>query len=153
MPAFICPRCARRERGSERHSGHQARGCTKCGFGFMFELLEDYYAGPNTALVVCDKQRRIIAAGHAATAVTGFREGDLIGHEVVSRLGMGNFPNGDPATTALEWGVRQLEVPCTFRPSGLERDQPATADFFPAYDDDGGLLLALTPKTVVADGS
>jgi hypothetical protein len=23
----------------------------------------------------------------------------------------------------------------------------ATADFFPAYDDDGGLLVALTPKS------
>ncbi|MCC6833091.1 MAG: PAS domain-containing protein [Thermoleophilia bacterium] len=147
MPAFICPRCARRERASDRHDGHQARGCAKCGFGFMFELLEDYYAGPNTALVVCDQNRRIIAAGHAATAVTGYQERDLIGHEVVSRLGMGNFPNADPAATALEWGVRQLDVACTFRPAGLTKDQPAVADFFPAYDDDGGLLVALTPRT------
>ena len=28
--------------------------------------------------------------------------------------------------------------------SGFEKD--VTADFFPAYDDDGGLLLALTPR-------
>lgn len=97
--------------------------------------------------MVCDQNRRIIAAGHAATAVTGYQERDLIGHEIVSRLGMGGFPNGDPAATALEWGVRQLEVSCTFRPAGLRTDQPAVADFFPAYDDDGGLLVALTPKT------
>ena len=25
-------------------------------------------------------------------------------------------------------------------------DRPVTADVFPAYDDDGGLLVALTPK-------
>ncbi|MFN8110465.1 MAG: hypothetical protein U0Y82_11570 [Thermoleophilia bacterium] len=147
MPVFICPACARRERASERLSRHQPRGCARCGFGFMFELLEDYYAGPNTALIVCDKERRIIAAGHSATAVTGYREGDLIGHEVVGRLRMGNFPKGDPASTSLEWGVRQLDVPCTFRPAGLEDDQPATADFFPAYDDDGGLLVAITPRS------
>ena len=24
--------------------------------------------------------------------------------------------------------------------------KPITADFFPAYDDDGGLLVALTPR-------
>lgn len=125
---------------------HQPRGCGKCGFGFLFELLEDYYAGPNTALLVCDRDRRIIAAGHCATAVTGYREGDLIGQDVVQRLGMGGFPNGDPAATALEWGVRQMGVDCTFRPSGLGEDRPATADFFPAYDDDGGLLVALTPR-------
>lgn len=124
----------------------QPRGCGRCGFGFLFELLEDYYVGPRTALIVCDQERRIIAAGHAATAITGFQERDLLGQEVVSRLGMKGFPNGDPAATALEWGVRQLEVDCTFRPNGIDEDRPASADFFPAYDDDGGLLVALTPK-------
>ncbi|MCW2971213.1 MAG: putative sensor protein, partial [Solirubrobacterales bacterium] len=46
--------------------------------------------------------------------------------------------------TVLEWGVRALEVPVTV--SG-ERDVEASAkaDLFPAYDDDGGLLLVLTP--------
>jgi hypothetical protein len=96
--------------------------------------------------VVCDQQRRILAAGHAAFAVTGYDEGELIGHEVVERLGLGGFPDGDPAAKSLEWGVRVLGVECTFRPNGLDRDRPATADFFPAYDDDGGLLVALTPK-------
>ncbi len=48
--------------------------------------------------------------------------------------------------TSLEWGVRMLNVACTFRPNGASGDLPATVDFFPAYDDDGGLLVALTPK-------
>jgi hypothetical protein len=146
MPFFLCPRCAYRERGSERHVRHQPRGCSRCGFGFVFELLEDYYASPKTALLVCDQERRILAAGHAAFAVTGYSESELIGHEVVERLGLGGFPNGDPAATSLEWGVRVLGVDCTFRPNGVDRDRPATADFFPAYDEDGGLLVALTPK-------
>jgi hypothetical protein len=146
MPAFICPKCARREQSSDRHVAHQPKGCSKCGFGFMFELLEDYYAGPMTALIVCDRERRIIAAAYGAQPVTGFTEKDLLGHEVIARLRMGNFPKGDPAATSLEWGVRVLDVSCTYRPAGLDTDKPATADFFPAYDDDGGLLLALTPK-------
>ena len=49
-----------------------------------------------------------------------------------------------PVATVLEWGVRALEVPVSV--SG-ERDAAASAkaDLFPAYDDDGGLLLVLTP--------
>lgn len=125
---------------------HQPRGCSRCGFGFAFELLEDYYAGPKTALIVCDQQRRVLAGGHASYAVTGYTEDDLIGREVLERLHMRGFPDGDPASKALEWGVRVLDVDCTFRPNGINEDRAATADFFPAYDEDGGLLVALTPR-------
>lgn len=146
MPVFICPRCARRERASERHTVHQPRGCGSCGFGFLFELMDDYYAAPNTALIVCDQRKRIIAAGHAATAVTGYHERDMIGMDVSERLGLGGYAGADPVETAREWGVRQTEVACTFRPAGLEGARAARLDVFPAYDDDGGLLLALTPS-------
>ncbi len=56
-----------------------------------------------------------------------------------------SFSNGDdPLGTVLEWGVRALEVPVSV---AGERDVAAgaKADIFPAYDDDGGLLLVLTP--------
>jgi hypothetical protein len=45
----------------------------------------------------------------------------------------------------LEWGVRALEVPVQV---AGDRDVVASAkaDMFPAYDDDGGLLLVLTPE-------
>ena len=44
-----------------------------------------------------------------------------------------------------EWGVRKLGQQLEIRTSaGLAKD--VTADFFPAYDDDGGLLVALTPR-------
>jgi hypothetical protein len=146
MPYFICPACAFRESGSERTVRHQPRGCSRCGFGFVFELLEDYYPSPRTALVVCDQERRILAAGHGSFAVTGYRERELIGEELVEKLGLG-WPGGeDPAAKSIEWGVRVLGVDCTFRPNGLDQDRPAVADFFPAYDEDGGLLLALTPR-------
>jgi hypothetical protein len=55
------------------------------------------------------------------------------------------FSNGDaPVDTVLEWGVRALGKPVSV---AGERDvvASATADLFPAYDDDGGLLLVLTP--------
>ena len=64
----------------------------------------------------------------------------------MERLGLAGFPDGDPAARSLEWGVRVLGVPCTYRFSGADEALPATADFFPAYDDDGGLLVAITPQ-------
>ena len=73
MPVFICPGCGRRISG-DRHQGHQPRGCASCGFGFLFELLDDYYPSPKTALVVCDNDRKILAAGLASSAITGFQE-------------------------------------------------------------------------------
>ena len=144
MPIFICPGCGRRSAG-DRHQGHQPRGCASCGFGFLYELLDDYYPSPKTALIVCGADRKVLAAGHAATAVTGFREKDLLGHDVVERLSL-RFADGDPAERSLEWGVRVMGVDCTFQPSGVDAPRSATADFFPAYDDDGGLMVALTPK-------
>lgn len=144
MPIFICPGCGRRSAG-DRHHGHQPRGCSNCGFGFLFELLDDYYPSPKTALVVCGSDRRVLAAGLATQAVTGYREADLLGHEVVERLGM-IFAGDDPVARSLEWGVRVMAAECTFRPNGLNADRGAIADVFPAYDDDGGLLVAVTPK-------
>lgn len=144
MPVFICPGCGRRF-GGDRHQGHQPRGCAACGFGFLFELLDDYYPSPKTALVVCDADTKILAAGHAASAVTGYQEKDLLGHPLADRLAL-TFDDGDPAHRSLEWGVRVMGVDCTFRPNGVSDQRPATVDFFPAYDDDGGLLVAITPK-------
>lgn len=50
-----------------------------------------------------------------------------------------------PIARTMEWGVRSLGVPCTFQPNGLPEARRATLDVFPAYDDDGGFLVALTP--------
>jgi PAS domain-containing protein len=146
MPAFICPKCGHRESSSGRHVGHQPRGCSKCGFGFLFELLEDYYASPTTGLIACDQDRRILVAGRATAAITGYSEEELLGREVMERLGITGYAGDDPAARTLEWGVRVLALECSFQPKGASRRQKAVADFFPAYDDDGGLLLALTPR-------
>jgi hypothetical protein len=56
------------------------------------------------------------------------------------------FDSGDDhVATALEWGVRVLDKPVVVHAEG-DRPEAAKADIFPAYDDDGGLLLVLTPQ-------
>ena len=51
----------------------------------------------------------------------------------------------DHVGTVLEWGVRVLGKQVTVNAEG-DIPAKATADLFPAYDDDGGLLLVLTPS-------
>ena len=49
------------------------------------------------------------------------------------------------AAVALEWGVRRLGEKLQLRTrAGIAKT--VTVDFFPAYDDDGGLLVALAPR-------
>ena len=147
MPFFICPNCKRRVVDEDRRDGltHQPVGCGSCGFGFLFELLEDYYPGPSTGLVVCDRQLRIIAAGRGVFELTGYPERDLLGHELHEGFGLASTDGDDPAGVALEWGVRRLGQRLSLRTrSGTTVE--VVGDFFPAYDEDGGLLLALTPR-------
>ena len=65
MPFFICPNCKNRSLDHDGRQGllQQAVSCERCGFGFLFELLEDYYPGPNAGLVACDRDRRVLAVG------------------------------------------------------------------------------------------
>jgi PAS domain-containing protein len=149
MPYFICPNCKQR---SIDHDGLQEIdnvpvACERCGFGFLFELMDDYYPAPNTGFVVCDGQGRILAAGRGVFELAGYREQDLLGGDVVDRLGLKGW-NGDqsPAAIALEWGVRRLGEKLQLQ-TRAGQTKAVTADFFPAYDDDGGLLVALTPRS------
>lgn len=148
MPYFICPNCGNRELSGERTAGFSTRpkGCSKCGFGFLFELLDDYYPAPGTGFVVCDQDRRILAAGQGVFELTGYREQELLGRDVTEAFSI-QTRNGDanPAEVAVEWGVRQLGKKISVKTrSGVTKE--ITADYFPAYDEDGGLLVALIPK-------
>jgi hypothetical protein len=148
VPYFICPNCKQR---SVDHDGLQELdsvpvACERCGFGFLFELMDDYYPAPNAGFVVCDANARILASGRGVFELTGYSEGELLGSDVVERLGLTGFdPDRNPAKLALEWGVRRLGEKLRLRTrAGNEKD--VTADFFPAYDTDGGLLVALNPR-------
>ena len=56
------------------------------------------------------------------------------------------FEGGDDhVATALEWGVRVLNKKVEVNAEG-DLPAQAMADLFPGYDDDGGLLVVLTPK-------
>jgi predicted RNA-binding Zn-ribbon protein involved in translation (DUF1610 family) len=144
---FICPNCGNRTTATDRTAGFraQAKACTKCGFGFLFELLDDYYPAPNAAFFVCDRQGRLIGLGRGSTELTGLTEERVIGRPVNDVLGL-RFESGDDhVATALEWGVRVLDKPVQVNAEG-DLPAQAVADLFPAYDDDGGLLVVLTPK-------
>ena len=144
MPFFICPNCRRRSVDLDGREGFttQAVQCRSCGFGFLFELMEDYFPAPGTGFVVCDRDARILAAGRGVFELTGYRDADLIGRNVADALGLSD---ASPVETVREWGVRKMGQQLVIRTSaGISKD--VTADFFPAYDDDGGLLVALTPR-------
>ena len=148
MPYFICPNCRQRSLDHDRLDGLTGRppACASCGFGFLFELMDDYYPGPSTGFVATDRNRRVIAAGRGVFELTGYRESDLIGRDVVEALGLGGFEEErNPVRLALEWGVRRLGERLELR-TRAGRAKAVVADFFPAYDDDGGLLVALTPR-------
>ena len=116
--------------------------CTSCGFGFLFQILDDYYPAPGTGFVVCNNEGRIIATGQGIFELTGYREPDVIGRDMADALGLSDRT---PAATALEWGVRKLGQKLELKTrAGMMK--AVVADFFPAYDEDGGLLVALAPR-------
>jgi len=144
VPYFICPRCKERSVDIDAREGftEQAPACRRCGFGFLFELLDDYYPAPATGFVVCDQDRRVLAAGRGVFELTGFQEGDLMGRDVVEVL---TLSDPKPVELVREWGVRRLGEQLSIR-TRAGSDRAVTADFFPAYDEDGGILVALTPR-------
>ncbi len=161
MPFFICPSCGNRELNASRTAGfsNRPKGCSKCGFGFLFELLDDYYPAPDAAFFTCDNQGRVLDVGRGGYELTGLKDEDVIGRPIKDVLGLEWVDAGDggkeadtdgdgvtdPIETTLEWGVRSLGKRVTVHAEG-DLPAEAVADVFPAYDDDGGLLLVLTPE-------
>ncbi len=131
---------------TDRNAGfrREARGCEKCGFAYLFELLDDYYPAPNAAFFACDREGRIVDCGRGSFELTGLKTEAAIGQPVSKALDLAFEDGVDHVATALEWEVRvagkQVELA-----AGPER-AGAVADIFPAYDDDeGGVLVVLTP--------
>lgn len=86
----------------------------------------------------------MIGCGRGSFELTGLDDERVIGRSVGEVLGLAFESGDDHIQTVLEWGVRALSKPVSVNAEG---DLPATAiaDIFPSYDDDGGLLLVLTP--------
>jgi hypothetical protein len=144
---FICPHCGNRSMGTDRNAGfrREARGCEKCGFAYLFELLDDYYPAPGAAFFACDNEGRVIDCGRGSFELTGLKTEASIGQPLAQLLSL-NFADGvDHIATALEWEVRVTGKPVALS-AGAERAN-ALADIFPAYDDEeGGVLVVLTPS-------
>ena len=101
----------------------------------------------------------MIDAGRGSFELTGLTDEDVIGRPVQEVLGLewrqpgdgdeSADTNGDgttdPIETSIEWGVRSLGKPVSVNAEG-DLPADAVADVFPAYDDDGGLLIVLTPE-------
>ena len=147
MAYFICPNCRRRSLDDDGREGftHQPVACASCGFGFLFEIMDDYYPAPGTGFLVCDGKGRVIAAGQGVFELTGYKEADLLGHDVMDALFVFEENGPTPAALALEWGVRRFEQKLTLR-TRASVEKVVRADFFPAYDEDGGLLVAVAPR-------
>jgi predicted RNA-binding Zn-ribbon protein involved in translation (DUF1610 family) len=144
---FICPHCGTRSMGTDRSAGfrREARGCDRCGFAYLFELLDDYYPAPNAAFFSLDNDARIVDCGRGSFELTGIKTEQAIGRSVAEVLGLQFDDGSDHISTALEWEVRVKNKPVRVN---AEHDLPAraVADIFPAYDDEeGGVLVVLTP--------
>src|SRR6195256_5714772 len=107
MPYFICPNCKQRSIDHDRlqEIDNVPVACDRCGFGFLFELLDDYYPAPDTGFVVTDQDRRVLAIGRGVFELTGFPEADLMGRDLTEAL---KFSDTKPVELAREWGVRRL---------------------------------------------
>jgi PAS domain-containing protein len=146
VPVYICPNCKNRSVDVDGYEGltdSNALQCRRCGFGFVYQLLEDYYPAPSTGFVVCDQGGRVLAVGRGVFELTGFQDADLMGRDVADAL---SLSDDEAIGVVREWGVRKLgqQLELVTR-AGIRK--PVTVDLFPAYDDDGGLLVALTPRS------
>jgi hypothetical protein len=106
-----------------------------------------------------DQEARVLDLGKGAFELTGLKDEQVIGRPVRDVLGLQWIDRGDggeaadtdgngdtdPIETTLEWGVRSLGKKVAVNAEG-DLPTEAVADLFPAYDDDGGLLLVLTPE-------
>src|SRR4029078_13305344 len=100
---------------------------------------------PNAAFFVCDQEGRIIGCGRGSRELTGLSCKKVIGRQGRGVLGLALEGGDDAVGTVLEWGVRQLGKGVTVNAEG-DLPAKAVADLFPAYDDDGGVLLSLSPS-------
>ena len=90
---WICPNCGTRAIDDDGRDGlsHQPVGCAKCGFGFLFELLEDFFPPASAGFVACDQR-------HA---------GDLVRQ---GRVRADRLRRGRPAGQAAGRGVRPVRL-------------------------------------------
>jgi len=115
---FICPNCGTRSSETDRTAGftRQAKGCSKCGFGFLFELLDDYYPAPNAAFFVCDQEGRVIGCGRGSFELTGLDDERVIGRKANEVLGLKFADSTDHVGSTPRAICRRRPQRTSFRP-------------------------------------
>ena len=110
MPYFICPNCKRRSIDHDRREGltHQAVRLPELRLRVPLRADGRLLPGPAAGFVVCDSDRRILAAGRGVFELTGFSESELLGQLVDEAFGLNGGEGPSPAEVAVEWGVRQM---------------------------------------------
>ena len=118
---------------------HQAVGCRRCGFGFVFQLLDDYYPHPDAGLV-------------------GVRQGQSRARRRPGRVRADRLPRArpdrspgargaraarlrdgtDPVATSSEWGVRQLGNVAAMLRHASGREKTVMLRRLPRAGRDGG---------------
>jgi PAS domain-containing protein len=148
MRHWICPNCQTRAIDDDGVEGLSSErlGCHHCGFGYMFEILEDFFPPALAGFLTCDREGRILSTGRGVFELTGFAEHDLIGRHVSQALHFADFEDGrDPVGLVLEWGVRELDVHLTIQ-NHAAMTKHVRADFFPGYEEEHGMLISLAPR-------
>jgi PAS domain-containing protein len=121
-PPFICPNCGTARRRPDRTAGfrNQPKGCSKCGFGFLFELLDDYYPAPNAAVLRLRPGGPIIGCGRGSKELTGLSDEKVIGRSATDVLGLDFDGARDTVATVPRWGS-PADKPVTVRRRAISR--------------------------------
>ena len=129
---------------AEKGLSNRPVGCAHCGFGVSSSCSTTTTPRPGRGSSCATPIGGFWLPVQGVFELTGYRERDLLGHEVTEALELNGAQEQNPAQLAVEWGVRQLDKHMPLRTrSGVVKQ--VRVDFFPAYDEDGGLLVALTP--------
>ena len=148
MRHWICPNCQTRAIDDDGADGLSERrlGCHHCGFGYMYEILEDFFPPDQAGFLTCDREGRVLSAGKGVFELTGFGEDDLLGRHITQALQLDGSADGqDPVAFVLEWGVRKLDQHLTIHNhAGMTKQ--VRVDLFPGYDDEDGFMICLAPR-------
>ena len=70
MRHWICPNCQTRVIDDDGADGlsRQRLGCHHCGFGYVFEILEDFFPPALAGFLTCDRDGRVLSAEKACSS-------------------------------------------------------------------------------------
>ena len=148
MPYYICPNCKKRSidiDGVDGFSAENALQCRSCGFGFLFQLMDDYYPAPTTGFVVCDANARILATGRDVFQLSGFQEKDVLGRDLIETFQLGERRGRAPRPRGARVGRSEARSAAR-DPDALRPAEEGHRRLLPRLRRGRGLLVALTPR-------